>query len=211
MAAIASMPLPARERIFRPAEMAPGAPTALPDADSEARRLASAVARGDETAFDELYDRYRERLFRLAVVLSRGDETAAHEIVQSTMLTAAAKLKPVQSEDHLWNWLARVARQKLAKLWRQQNRQTMIESVSDLPEIADARTADRELEARLDAALQALDGEERQIVEWFYFEGHSHKDIAERLDTTPKAVSSRLERTRVKLRTLLTGKLSYET
>jgi DNA-directed RNA polymerase specialized sigma24 family protein len=39
----------------------------------------------------------------------------------------------------------------------------------------------------------------------------SHQEIAGQLNTTPKAVSSRLERARAKLRSLITRRLSHET
>jgi RNA polymerase sigma-70 factor (ECF subfamily) len=180
------------------------------NADAEARRLAASVARGDEAAFRELYDRYHERLLRLVIVLGHGDESLAHEVVQSAMLRAAAKLRSVESEEHLWNWLARVARQELAKQRRRQGREpalVALEERSDWPGVAEA---DRRLEQSLDAALLALELEERQVVEWFYFDGLRQGEIAERLHTTPKAVSSRLERSRAKLRQMINRILSHE-
>jgi RNA polymerase sigma-70 factor (ECF subfamily) len=59
------------------------------------------------------------------------------------------------------------------------------------------------LEELLEAALLAADEEDRQVIQWFYFDGLSHKEIAERLKATPKAVSSRLERARAKLKSLV--------
>ncbi|MGA2052567.1 MAG: sigma-70 family RNA polymerase sigma factor, partial [Opitutales bacterium] len=60
--------------------------------------------------------------------------------------------------------------------------------------------------AKLDAALDALDEEDRKIVERFYFEGFSQKQIAEEMRTTAKAVAGRLERAREKLRALMKRK-----
>jgi RNA polymerase sigma-70 factor (ECF subfamily) len=185
--------------------------TSTPDADAEARRVAVAVARGDEAAFRQLYDRYQPRLFRLALVLGRGDESLAQDTVQSVFVTAAAKLRRVDGEEHLWNWLARVARQQLAKAWRQRQRDSAVVGMADLPEHPDTTASDSVLEESLNAALQAMDAEERQLVEWFYFDRLSHQEIAEQLNTTPKAVSGRLERARAKLRSLITRRLSHET
>lgn len=204
------MPFPAHEPTVCLAEADPGATSAPASADVEARRIARAVARGDEAAFRELYDRYHERLFRLAAVLGHGDESLAHEVVQSTMLTAARKLKPVESEAHLWNWLARVARQHLAKVWRQQQRTPELVELTQFPETASPEESDSVLEENLDGALLELEAEDRQAVEWFYFDGLSHKEIAERQGATPKAVSSRLERAREKLRLLLNRRLRHE-
>jgi RNA polymerase sigma factor (sigma-70 family) len=117
----------------------------------------------------------------------------------------------VKSEEHLWNWLARVARQHIAKSWRQRQRDSAMVAVAELPECSEDGQSDSVLEESLDAALLAMDVDERQMIEWFYLDGLSHKEIAERLLTTPKAVSGRLERARSKLRSLVAKKLSHET
>lgn len=205
-----AMPLPVGEGA--PRNVGESAlPAAADVADAEARRLARAVARGDEAAFRQLYDQYQPRLFRMAVVLGRGDEAIAQEVVQATLLTVAARLKAVAGADHLWNWLARVARQHLAKAWRQRERAPIPLSLAEVPEPAAVIPPDAVLEEHLDAALLTLDAEDRQVIGWFYFEDLSHKEIAERLDTTPKAVASRLERARARLRSVVTRKLSHET
>ena len=83
--------------------------------------------------------------------------------------------------------------------------------MADLPEPPDAVKPDSVLEENLDAALQSMETEERRLIELFYFDRLSHQEIAEQLNTTPKAVSSRLERAREKLRSLIARRLSHET
>jgi len=180
-------------------------------AAADARRLAAAVARGDEAAFRDLYDRYHDRLFRLVLVLGRGDEPLAGEIVQSVMLTAAGKLRAVESEAHLWHWLARVARQHLAKAHRQQQRHAALVSMAEPPDLTHTPEPEPVLAESLDAALTVLNGDEQHLIELFYHDELTHQDIATQLNTTAKAVSSRLERLRAKLRTLVLRKLSHET
>lgn len=205
-----SMSLLIREQIPRDIVEAPSGQTASAT-DAEARRVATAIGRGDEAAFRALYERYHQRLFRFALVLGRGDESLAHEIVQSVFVIAAKKLRRADGEAHLWNWLARVARQQLAKKWRTHLRDAAIISVEELPEnYPAAADVDSVLEEILDAALNAMEAEERQLIEAFYFDNLSQKELAERLGTTPKAVSSRLERAREKLRAAIKRKLSYE-
>jgi RNA polymerase sigma-70 factor (ECF subfamily) len=209
--ATTSMSFPVREQTPHLVVESPSANTSMPDDDADACRLVAAVARGDEAAFRQLYDRYQPRLFRLALVLGRGDESLAQDTVQSVFVTAAAKLRRVDSEEHLWNWLARVARQQLAKAWRQRQRTPAVVGMADLPEQPGTTASDSVLEESLDAALQAMDAEERQLIEWFYFDRLSHQEIAGQLNATPKAVSGRLERARAKLRSLITRRLSHET
>jgi RNA polymerase sigma-70 factor (ECF subfamily) len=205
------MPFPALEPTSCPTVAASSLQTSRSSADADARRLTAAVARGEEAAFRQLYDRYQPRLFRLALVLGRGDESLAQDTVQSVFVTAAAKLRRVDGEEHLWNWLARVGRQQLAKAWRQQKRNSAVVGMADLPEQPDAVKPDSVLEESLDAALLAMDAEDRQLIEWFYFDRLSHQEIAGQINATPKAVSGRLERARAKLRSLIPRRLSHET
>jgi RNA polymerase sigma-70 factor (ECF subfamily) len=210
---VTSMPLFLKVRMPRPAVETPSLQSnhADADVDANARRLVAAVARGDETAFREFYECYQRRLFRFALVLSRGDEMLAHDAVQAAFVTAAKKLRSTESGEHLWNWLARITRQHLAKAWRQRHRDSAVIGMEELPEPIDGAEPDSLLEETLDAAMLAMDADERELVEWFYFDRLSHKEIAERLDATPKSVSSRLERARAKLRAAIARKLSHET
>jgi RNA polymerase sigma-70 factor (ECF subfamily) len=207
-----SMPLLIREQTPHPTVEASIGKSAVPGADEEARGLATSVGRGDEAAFRELYDRYHQRLFRFALVLARGDESLAQDTVQAVFVTAAKKLRRAESEEHLWNWLARVARQELAKAWRKRRRDTVMISVEVLPENCPTTVEpDSFLEEVLDGALKMMEADERQLIHAFYFDHLRQKEIAEQLDTTPKAISSRLERAREKLRSLIKRKLSHET
>src|SRR5580698_8895324 len=117
-----SLRLLAGELTPRPLVENPDLHRNAPAADAEARQLAAAIARGDEEAFRRLYDRYHRRLLRLGLMLGRGDEWLAQEVTQSVFVTAAAKLRKVQGEEHLWNWLAQVARQQTAKIWRERQK-----------------------------------------------------------------------------------------
>ena len=180
-------------------------------ADAEARQAVAAIRRGDDAAFEQLYERYHRRLLRLALVLARGDELLAHDAVQGTFITAAQKLCRIDGEEHLWNWLAQVARQQIARACRNRKRDAAVVNQDELSGRAMAEESDTRLEEILDAALAALDLEERQIIERFYFDRLSQKEIAEQLKITPKAVSNRLERARAKLRLFVAKKLSYET
>ena len=205
------MSLLIRERAAVPTADSSNVPTNATSADADACRLAAAVGRGDEAAFRQLYDAYQPRLFRLALVLGRGDDSLAQDAVQAAFVTAAKKLRRAESDVHLWNWLARVARQHISKAWRQQQRDSAVVHVAELPECAGSLESETMIEKSLDAALVELEPEERQLIEQFYFDRLSHQEIAGQLGVTPKAISSRLERAREKLRRLVARNLPYET
>jgi RNA polymerase sigma-70 factor (ECF subfamily) len=206
-AAATSMPLFVKDH--RPAvettRLQPG------NADADARRLATAISRGDEAAFRELYEGYHRRLFRLALVLGCGDEILAQDAVQAAFIIAAKKLRAAESAAHLWNWLARVTRQQITKNWKQRRHEAAVIGMAEPPDCAGDGDTDSALEECLDSALLAMPEADRKVVEWFYFDRLSHQEIAGLLNTTPKAVSSRLERARTKLRSAIAQKLSHET
>ena len=179
-------------------------------ADHEAQTLAARIAAGDEAAFRTLYDNYAPRIRRLALTLARGDAALADEVAQQTLLTAAAKLRRVDGEAHLWNWLARVARQHLGKVWRRQRREGVPLPLEAGGEIAAEAAGDRTLERALDAVLQALPDDERHLLRRFYEDRSSQQTIAAELATTPKAVANRLDRLRVKLRARVLERLRHE-
>jgi RNA polymerase sigma-70 factor (ECF subfamily) len=179
-------------------------------ADREVARLSRAIAAGDDAAFREFYDRFHDRVFRLALVLARGDETAAKELAQTVMLTAAEKLGPVSTEAHLWNWLARVARQQCGKRARRNAREGRVLVFGESPEAVAEPDPDRQLENALNTAMDALDADARRLVEMFYHEGQSHQEIGEKLGASPKAIANRMERARGKLRELISKGLRRE-
>ena len=194
-----------------PAASAPPAPAPATPAATDARRLSQAVARGDEEAFRQLYDAYSDRVVRLAVVLVRGNTTLAREVSQAVWLIGARKMKPLESDAHLWNWLALVTRQQAARAIRHSPGHTGEVSLAEIPNHPAPAEADTLLEECLNAAVQSLEAEDRCLIEWFYFEHLSCERIAARLGTTAKAVSSRLERARAKLRSLVQRRLAHET
>jgi RNA polymerase sigma-70 factor (ECF subfamily) len=166
------------------------------------------MARGQEAAFVQLYAQYHSRLLRLAIMLGRGDDYLAQDAVQAAFVIAAAKLRAVEGADHLWNWLAQIVRQQIVKADRRQP----VDGFAGIEELSvlTGRETDSRLEEIVDAALQALEPDERVIIERFYFDRLSHKQLAEELQVTTKAVSSRLERARAKLRALINQQLSHE-
>jgi RNA polymerase sigma factor (sigma-70 family) len=70
--------------------------------------------------------------------------------------------------------------------------------------------ADAQLLAELEKIVTHLPHDERVLVERKYFGGESVRDIATTLQTSEKAVESRLSRVRYKLKGLLIEKLKHE-
>jgi RNA polymerase sigma-70 factor (ECF subfamily) len=72
------------------------------------RELVHAARAGDALAFDGLFYRYRDGIFRLGLAITK-DPSAAEEIVVDTFARAHRALERLEPDDSLRPWLYRVA------------------------------------------------------------------------------------------------------
>jgi len=170
---------------------------------------------GEEAAYREFYHTYYHRLLRYLLVVARGDEEAATEALEATLLRVVRHIKVFPSQEVFWSWLSVLARSAFSDLSRKRRRylafldrftrHAHVEQASP-----DTTEADASLLAALDRGLAALPADERQLVEWKYFDHRSVRDIAAELETSEKAVESRLVRIRRKLKLDLMLELKHE-
>jgi RNA polymerase sigma-70 factor, ECF subfamily len=89
---------------------------------SDERRLVRRAARGDLDAQEELFGRYRSRLYRLALRLLRSKEDA-EDAVQDALLSAYRNLGSFQGRSLFSTWLTRiVVNAALVRMRRQRAR-----------------------------------------------------------------------------------------
>jgi RNA polymerase sigma-70 factor (ECF subfamily) len=173
------------------------------------RDMTSKIARGDEAAFNGFYEIYFSRILRYLLVVSGGWEEAVHDAMQESMIRILRNMKPFDDPGAFWNWLRRVARTAFIDQVRKERRfdRPLPRSVFEKSGEGEADDPDAELEALLASCLEDLDSAERNLIEGKYRMGKSYEDLARELETTPKAVESRLARTRKKLKTMILERL----
>jgi RNA polymerase sigma-70 factor (ECF subfamily) len=177
---------------------------------SEDRKLVSRLVKGDERAFDFFVDEYYPRLYRFAYSRVGRDADVAQDIVQNTFSNVIRKIGSYRGEAALFTWLCSFCRYEIAAYWRQQGkRPTEVELLEDSPQ---ARAALESLGAVNDGTMARFEREElaRMVwavldhlpihygnaLHWKYIQGHSVREIASRLGTSPKAAESLLTRAR---------------
>lgn len=178
-------------------------------------RLTTRMRSGEEAAHREFYDLYYGRLLRYLLVVARGDEEAATEALEATLLRVVRHIKVFPDEAVLWSWLTVLARSSLADHRRKHGRYlTFLARFKRQAEVERSALGTSEDEGRLQTALlratAALPAEERQILDWKYFEHRSVREIAAELRTSEKAIESRLVRIRKKLKEELVLQLRDE-
>ena len=170
--------------------------------------LVALVARGDESALAELYDRVGRAAYGLAFRVLR-DDRLAEDAVQEAFLAVwrtAAAFRAERAKASTWI-LTLVHRRSVDVVRREERRRA--EPLDD--ETRDAATTGSAEEAawlgferdRLQAALKQLPDAQREAIELAYYGGFSQSELAERLGQPLGTIKSRMFAGLARLRELL--------
>ena len=170
--------------------------------------LLEKAGKGDQAAFLELYDRYREPIFRFAYRLL-GSVEIAEDVTHDCFLSLIRKPENYRPERaSLKTYLYAAARNLALKHFRDQGRETGMDEISEEPKEASSRgplrrLLDEELATRVREAIISLPPLQREALILFEYEGLSLNEVAEIAGTDAGAVKARLYRAREGLRRIL--------
>jgi RNA polymerase sigma-70 factor (ECF subfamily) len=168
--------------------------------------LMARVVDGDAAAFDPLARALQAPGLRLAD-RTLNDRAGAEDVVQvalTRMWTMAARYDPARGSVE--GWFRRIVvnlcldRRRSLKLVAPLSEADNVASSAPDP-FEQAVANDRR--ARLDGAMAALAPRQRAALAMFHGDGLSMAEIADALETTPKAVEGLLGRARIELRKLI--------
>lgn len=187
------------------------------DADDAA--LLRRYRQGDAEAFATLYERHRLGLYRFLCGLC-GDNAQADEVFQETWMSLIRSASEPQGRASFRTWLYQIGRNRLIDHWRRNGRRSEQQEVFDEQLHGDAVPGESEdpLQQlslsrdrdRLQQALNALPGEQREV---FLLRAHGDlelQEIAELTRTPAETVKSRLRYALQKLRRLLADPAATE-
>ena len=177
--------------------------------DHFVRTVTRGMIDGSQTAFGEFYNFVFDRLFRMLLVQTRGDEDLCKDLVQGVMLRAVKYVQPFDNERVLWAWLRQVARSCHVDWLRKKGREPHFVSLELFAEteMPVHSAEDEDLLAALESSIKQLDPDDREVLRLAYYEAVSQQSMAQKLNTTAKAIESRLRRIRQKLRRTLIERL----
>lgn len=169
--------------------------------------LVVAVAARDRNAFAALFNFYAPRVKAYLMRLNAPD-SLAEELTQEVMLTVWRKADTFDSgKASASTWIFRIARNRRIDAARRAAKPELdAEDPSLRPPEAEspdeaAHAGHREVQVR--AALAGLPDEQVALLRMAFFEGLSHRDIADRIGTPLGTVKSRLRLAFDKLRRVL--------
>lgn len=172
------------------------------------RDLVERCRRGDDGAFQELVDRYKDLVFAL-IARTVQDRSRAEDLAQEVFLRVHRGLPYFRGEARLSTWIYRI----VANVCVQQRRPLLTVSLDDErtgAEIATSRDRqfdELELRDRLEKAIARLPDHYRLLVAAHYLDDVQYEALADALRLPLGTVKTQLYRAKRQLRRLLETEL----
>lgn len=161
----------------------------------------------DRTAFAELFSYYAPRVKSYLMRLG-ADGAAAEEITQDVMVTVWRKASLFdRGQASVSTWIFRIARNRRIDVFRRTKRPDLDPEEQMILPAAIEGPGDRieamETEARVRKAMGDLPEEQLLLLRLAFYEGLSHREIAEKLDVPLGTVKSRIRLAFAKMKSRL--------
>lgn len=183
--------------------------------DAEDKKKVDEFLAGDVRAFEFLFDKYREKVYRIAYRFVRHREDAL-EVTQDVFLRVYRGLPKFRTNSKFFTWLYRVTANRAIDFTRSRKSRAAVEVEAQILEatasLPPGRSAspdpsavaqERELEELLQEAVQHLSEKHRTVFLLHAMENLSYREIAEVMGSSMGTVMSRLFYARKKLQEAL--------
>lgn len=189
--------------------MAPGDDLELTDPE-----LVRRARRGDPQAFHALIDRHAPWLFRVAISMV-GSREDAEDLLQEVFLAASNGIGRFEERSSVKTWLRGILLNHVSKLYRSRKvrRHWSLDDErgeavrSELETGSPTPAASAEGRADVQAMLQSLSDEHREVIVLREIEGLSYEEMAKLLGVPRGTIESRLHRARQQLKDKFAGYL----
>jgi RNA polymerase sigma-70 factor (ECF subfamily) len=150
----------------------------------------------DRSAFAEIFSYYAPRIKSYLMRLG-ADGAQAEEIAQDVMVTVWRKAHMFdRAQASVSTWIFRVARNRRIDVFRRSKRPDLDpDEPMVLPaaaEAPDARVDQQDIETQVRAALKDLPKEQLEMLQLAFYDGLSHREIADKLGLPLGTVKSRI-------------------
>lgn len=176
--------------------------------------LMARCARGDQAAFQMLYERHHRMVYNLAFRLL-GNHADAEEVLPDVFVKVWQKAGEFRGQSRVTTWLYRVTsnmamdRLRAARVGREVYYEDLTIAEKEMPdrgaasETPEQAVLRQEDERALELALGRLGAEDRLLVTLYHLQGCSYAEIEEITGVTPVNIKSKLFRARRRLRDIL--------
>lgn len=170
-------------------------------AEFDERDLVGRCQRGDEGAFGELVDQYKNLVYAMIYRMA-ADRTQLDDLAQDVFLKVHRGLPYFRGEARLSTWIYRIVANVCFQARGTRRETTSTNDVAE-PSSTDTAFADLELRDRLEKAIARLPENYRFLIAAHYLEGVQYEALAESLGIPLGTVKTHLYRAKRQLRELL--------
>ena len=181
--------------------------------EKQEQQWVEAARQGDQSAFEQLVHLYEKRVLALTTRMCKNPADA-EEAAQEAFLSACQGLPFFRGDASFSTWLYRLASNACVDLLRREGRRQNAAGPSLNDEEAQLEVRDpapspqeraeqAELQEQIEAGLQALTPDHRQVLLLREMHQLSYDEIAQTLDVDVGTVKSRINRGRKQLRNFL--------
>jgi RNA polymerase sigma factor (sigma-70 family) len=174
---------------------------------SDEQLLQDFVRRKSDEAFNQLFSRYVNLVYRAAIRQVRDPHSAA-DVTQATFIVLARRAPHISSK-YLPGWLLMTARFCARDVLKQQTRRIRHEHEAAMMRPTISQTVDpleTEIAPFLDEAMSRLRDRERTVVTMRFLQNKSLSDVAAAMGTSTNAAQKAVSRSLDKLRQMLLRK-----
>ncbi|HSL93582.1 MAG TPA: sigma-70 family RNA polymerase sigma factor [Bacillota bacterium] len=178
--------------------------------------LIQRILDGDAFAFEELVERYQQKVFNIAFRMS-GNQEDALDLSQESFLRAYRALHRFKGQSAFSTWLFRIVNNTCIDALRKRKRQPLVVMSTDAAieteegeyqiefpapesETPEEQAMSKELREQVQLALSRLSEEHRLALVLRDIEGYTYEEIAEMLELNIGTVKSRINRARLAIR-----------
>lgn len=175
--------------------------------DFDERALLERCRSGDDTAFGELVDRYKDLVYGV-VYRMLPDRTQVDDLAQEVFLKVHRGLPYFRGDARLSTWIYRIVQNVCSQARARRRPELPLDDGREErpardPGSVDGAFADLELRDRLDKAMARLPENYRLLIAAHYLRGVQYEALAEALNIPLGTVKTHLYRAKRQLRELL--------
>ena len=166
------------------------------------KELVRLAKRGDMKAFCELYDRYKDQMYRYAYY-RMGNREDTEDVVQECASDAFRQIKSLKTLSSFRFWLFKIlagcCAKRITKIVRE--RQSLAALKKEVPKVS----GDMSVSLELEEALNILNDTSKEIVLLSVIGGFTSEEVGRVVGLTAGSVRSNLSRSLSKMKNFLEG------
>ncbi|MCG8606151.1 sigma-70 family RNA polymerase sigma factor [bacterium] len=166
---------------------------------NDERKVIEACVGGDRQAFEQLYTKYKDKVYGVAYYMC-GDQETARDLTQQVFLKAFVSLGSFSFNSRFSTWLLRLAINACIDYRRKNRRVTFVAIDHSIPQMkTSSQTTEedvlkREIAEAVESAIMRMSKKLREVVVLKYVADLSYAEISETLGCSIGTVGSRLNR-----------------